>query len=131
MHIFYDEGNYTLAMTKYLAPNMIQHNPTIANGRDAQIAAVRVITQGYVPSVQVVMVDKHGMGPAASNGSSAASPDTAGFAMTYTRWTSEPGKDLPLSGVADVYRIGCDGLFVEHWDAIEALPQNATNPNPF
>jgi predicted SnoaL-like aldol condensation-catalyzing enzyme len=132
VHIFYDQRNYSLALNKYLAPDLIQHNPTLANGRDAEIAAVLSITKGYIPSVQIFMVDKNGIGPAArSSNGSGASPDTAGFGMTYTRWTGEPGTGLPLTAVVDVYRIDHRGLLVEHWDAIEPLPANTTNPDPF
>jgi len=53
------------------------------------------------------------------------------FAMTFTRWTGKPGTGLPVTGVADVYRIDSRGLLAEHWDAIEALPENTTNPDPF
>jgi len=128
--IFYYQGNYSLALNKYLAPDMIQHNPGLANGRDVEVATVLSVTKGYIPSVQVFMVDKHGIGPAASNGS-AVSPDTAGFGMTFTRWRGAPGTGLPLTAVVDVYRIDYRGLLVEHWDAIEALPANSTNPDPF
>ena len=132
VHIFYSQQNYSLAMNKYLAPDLIQHNPTLTNGRDAEIAAVLSITAGYVPHVQVVMVDKHGIGPAASNSNGTTiAPDTAGFAMTFTRWTGKPGTGLPVTGVTDVYRIDSRGLLAEHWDAIEALPKNATNSDPF
>src|SRR5882757_10813912 len=80
VHIFYSQRNYSLALNKYAAPDLIQHNPTLANGRDAQVAAVLSITAVYDPSVQVVMVDRYGIGPAAdnSNGTMIA-PDTAGF----------------------------------------------------
>src|ERR1700754_534070 len=64
VRIFYGQQNYSLAMNKYLPPDLIQHNPQLTNGRDAQIAAVLSILPNYVPSVQVVMVDKNGIGPA-------------------------------------------------------------------
>jgi predicted SnoaL-like aldol condensation-catalyzing enzyme len=132
VHIFYSQRNYSLAMNKYLAPDLIQHSPTLANGRDAQIAAVLNITSGYVPHVQAVVVDEHGIGPAVGNiNGTTMAPDTAGFAMTFTRRTGEPGTGLPVTGVADVYRIDSRGLLVEHWDAIEVLPEDATNPDPF
>jgi predicted SnoaL-like aldol condensation-catalyzing enzyme len=132
VHIFYTQRNYSLAMNKYIAPDLIQHNPTLANGRDAEIAAVLATTSSYVPHLQVAMVDKYGIGPAASNSKGIKiAPDTAGFAMIFTRWTGKPGTDLPVTGVADVYRIDSCGLLAEHWDVIEALPENATNPDPF
>src|SRR6476620_6082268 len=37
---FYDERDVAGAFTRFVAPDYIQHNPTIADGRDAAIAAL-------------------------------------------------------------------------------------------
>jgi len=124
---FFYERDYEGALKKYLSPNLIQHNPTIANGALAEINAVQATTKGYAPNLQIWLVDKNGIGPATNY----SADDTAGCGMTYVRWSGEPGTSLPLTGVADVYRINTQGLFVEHWDVIEALPNNIINSNPF
>jgi predicted SnoaL-like aldol condensation-catalyzing enzyme len=108
------QRNWSAAAAKYLSPNMIQHNPQIANGSAAMVAAVRPILSNYDgPDFSLVIVDEEKK-----------------LAVTYNRYIGKKGTGLPLTAVADVYRF--EGTcIVEHWDDLEALPVNSTNPNPF
>ena len=108
------QRNFSAAAAKYLSPNLIQHNPQIANGSEAMVAAVGPILANYDgPNFSLVVVDEE-----------------KGLAVTLNRYVGKPGTGLPIAGVADFYRF--DGTcIVEHWDVIESLPPNSTNPDPF
>jgi predicted SnoaL-like aldol condensation-catalyzing enzyme len=111
---FYVERDFAGAADKYIAANLIQHNPQIANGRDAEVAAVNKIFPNYDgPNFELSLVDEQ-----------------RGYGIAFNRFVGKPGSGLPLTVVVDIYRFeGC--LMVEHWDAIETLPANSTNPDPF
>jgi predicted SnoaL-like aldol condensation-catalyzing enzyme len=108
------QRNFSAAAEKYLSPDLIQHNPQIANGSAAMVAAVIPILANYDgPDFSLVVVD-----------------EKKGLAVTLNRYVGKPGTGLPFAGVADFYRF--DGTcIVEHWDVIESLPANSTNPDPF
>jgi predicted SnoaL-like aldol condensation-catalyzing enzyme len=78
------------------APNYIQHNPTIPNGRDAIAALVRALPEGFryepglvVAEGNIVMI--HGR---------------------YVGWAPEPMIAI------DIFRVE-DGRLVEHWDVMQ------------
>lgn len=108
------QRNFSGAAAKYLSPNIIQHNPQIANGSAAMVAAVGPILANYDgPTYTLVVVDEE-----------------KNLAVTLNRYVGKAGTGLPIAGVADFYRF--EGTcIVEHWDVIESLPPNSTNPDPF
>ena len=111
---FYFQRDFAGATNKYVALNLIQHNPQIANGSAAQIAAVTSILANYDgPNFELALVDEE-----------------RGYGIVFNQFIGKPGTGLPLSAVVDIWRF--EGTcIVEHWDAIEALPPNSTNPVPF
>jgi len=111
---FYIQRDFAGAADKYIASDLIQHNPQIANGRDAEVAAVNNILPKYDgPNFELVLVDEQ-----------------RGYGIVFNRYIGKPGTGLPLTAVVDIYRFN-GSCMVEHWDAIEALPANSTNPDPF
>ncbi|UKZ54324.1 hypothetical protein TrVGV298_008132 [Trichoderma virens] len=92
---FYFKRDFQGAMKKFVSSNLIQHNPQIANGSQAQVEVVTSILANY---------------------------DGPEFELA--------GTGLPITGVADIYRFE-GSCMVEHWDVIEGLPPNSTNPMPF
>ena len=111
---FYFQRDFQGAVDTYVSPNLIQHNPQIANGSQAQVNAVTAILANYDgPEFQLALVDEE-----------------RGYGVVYSRFQGKQGTGLPVTGVADVYRFE-GSCMVEHWDVIEALPPNSTNPVPF
>jgi len=53
-----------------------------------------------------------------------------GYGIVYNRFVGKPGTGNPLTVAVDIYRFE-GSCMVEHWDAIEGLPANSTNPDPF
>jgi len=108
--MFYTERDVRGAFEKYVAPDYIQHNPGIADGRDAAIAALapKFAQPGSRFEIKRIIVDGdhaviHLHGRAGGSGRGGA--------------------------VADIYRIE-DGRIVEHWDVLQAIPETAANPHP-
>jgi hypothetical protein len=67
--------------------DLIQHNPQIANGRDAEVAAVNNILPKYDgPNFELVLVDER-----------------RGYGIVFNRFDGKPGTGLPLAAVVDIY----------------------------
>jgi predicted SnoaL-like aldol condensation-catalyzing enzyme len=108
--LFYRQRDVRGAFLTYVAPGYIQHNPGVADGRDAAIAALAPMfaTPGATFAIKRIVVDGnlaviHLMGR--------TDPSTAGAA------------------VVDIYRLD-GGKIVEHWDVLQPMPASARNPHP-
>lgn len=111
---FYFKRDFAGAVAEYVAPNLIQHNPNIANGSQAELAAVTQTLANYDgPNFELAIVDEE-----------------RGYGVVFNRFIGKPGTGLPFAGVTDIYRFE-GSCMVEHWDVIESLPPNSTNPVPF
>lgn len=106
--IFYEERNVTEAFTRFVAEEYTQHNPTIADGRQAAIDALepKFSNPGSRFQIKKILVDED-------------------LAVVHVR-------AFPLGGneaaVADFFRLA-DGLIVEHWDVLQVVPEGAANTN--
>lgn len=97
------------AARTYLAENYIQHNPTIADGRDEFIAAM-------VPYLK-------GSGVTFRIGQVIASGD---IVVVHAESTEASGARF---AVADFFRVE-GGKIAEHWDVIQAIPTTSANGRP-
>lgn len=97
------------AARTYLAENYIQHNPTIADGRDEFIAAM-------VPYLK-------GSGVTFRIGQVIASGDVV---VVHAESTEASGARF---AVADFFRVE-GGKIAEHWDVIQAIPATSANGRP-
>ena len=93
-------------MDTFVAENLTQHNPNIANGRDAQTAAVIPIYNSSNFQLQNVLVD-------------------GDYGMIFNRLTDKGSDGSEYMDVVDIYRF--DGsCLVEHWDVIQEGSLNST-----
>jgi predicted SnoaL-like aldol condensation-catalyzing enzyme len=107
---FYDERDVAGAFTQFVAPDYLQHNPGIADGRDAAVAA---LTASWANpelrlSVRSILVDE----------------DTAVLLID-----GQFGSDVRFA-VVDVYRLVGDTI-VEHWDVKQEFPARIVGEHPF
>ncbi|KAL9122005.1 MAG: hypothetical protein Q9187_001442 [Circinaria calcarea] len=103
------EKNAVDAVTNYVADDLIQHNPSLADGAPAFLAGL-VGSPSYNTSTLAIYHQLF----------------MAGVGNVHTRVTSPTTTELAVS---DYYRM--DGTcIVEHWDVIQALPVNSSNPHP-
>ena len=108
--LFYTQRNVRAAFAMHVAPDYIQHNPGIADGRDAAMVALEPMfaREGARFEVKHILVDGN---LAAIHLFGRGDPRTAGAA------------------VADIYRLE-DGKIVEHWDVLQPMPAASANPHP-
>ncbi len=108
--LFYGERQVRQAFERYVVPNYIQHNPNIADGREAAIVALE--TKFSNPQarfeVQRIIVD-------------------GAFAVIHLH--GRPSPNSWGGAVADIYRLA-NGKIVEHWDVLQPVPETAINPHP-
>lgn len=109
--LFYRQGRVREAFMTYVVPGYIQHNPLAPDGRDAAIAALEpyfASQPNAIREVQRIIVDGN---LAVVHLRSRANPQDRGFA------------------IVDILRLE-NGMIVEHWDVIQAVPERSANPHP-
>ncbi len=107
--IFYHERDVRRAFEKYVsAEQYVQHNPTIADGRETAVAALhdKFAHPNARFEIKKILVD-------------------GDLAVVHVRAFPSGGKE---AAVADFYRIR-DGKIVEHWDVLQLVPETAQNNN--
>jgi len=109
--LFYGQGRVREAFTTYVAPGYIQHNPVAADGRDTAIAALEpyfASQPNAIREVQRIIVDGN-------------------LAAVHVRVRQNP-QDRGVA-IVDILRLE-NGMIVEHWDVIQAVPERSANPHP-
>lgn len=108
--IFYAEKDVRRAFEAHVAPDYIQHNPGIADGREAAIAALAPMFSrpGARFDVKRILVD-------------------GDLAAIHLFGQGDPA--TPGAAVADFYRLK-NGRIVEHWDVLQPMPEKSANPHP-
>ncbi len=107
--LMYDERNPAAAFEKFVSPAYIQHNPMLPDGPEPAVAFLGPMysAPGARFDVQRILVD-------------------GDLAAVHLR-AQPPGRGT--LAIADFYRLA-DGLIVEHWDAIQPVPDTAANDHP-
>lgn len=109
--LFYSVRDVRGAFEKYVAPDYIQHNANILDGREAAIAALEPMfrQEGSRFEIKRIVVDGdlavihlHGRAGAQGNGGT----------------------------VADIYRLK-RGKIVEHWDILQPIADKPLNPHAY
>jgi predicted SnoaL-like aldol condensation-catalyzing enzyme len=110
VELFYRRRDVRAAFERHVATDYIQHNPGIADGRDAAIAALepKFSSPGFSADIKLVLVDGE-------------------YAAIHLHARSEPGERG--GAVADLYRLA-DRRIVEHWDVLQPVPETSANDHP-
>ncbi|WP_343612895.1 nuclear transport factor 2 family protein [Novosphingobium sp.] len=108
--LFYTERKVKQAFETYVAPDYLQHNPGIADGREAAVAALADMFADPAKTftIEQVLVD-------------------GDMAVIHVHAIPTPGSRG--ASVFDMYRLK-NGKIVEHWDAIQVVPEKAANQHP-
>ena len=109
--LFYRQGRVREAFETYVHEDYIQHNPLAADGREAAIAALEpyfASNPNTIREIHRIIVDGD---LAAIHIRTRQNPQDRGFA------------------IVDILRLE-NGKIVEHWDVIQAVPEQSANPHP-
>lgn len=104
------EGNPRLAVEQYVGAEYVQHNPLVADGPEAFITYFERMAAEY-PEKSIRFV--RGI----------AEGDLVAL-HTHQVW---PGEDEYVT--MDFFRFDAQGKIVEHWDAIQQVPEMSANGN--
>lgn len=110
VELFYHRRQVRLAFEKHVGDIYIQHNPTIADGREAAIAMLEPMFSSPEASFDIKRVLVDG--------------DLAAVHLHGRRTAQVRG-----GAVVDLFRIA-EGKIVEHWDVLQPIPEHSVNPHP-
>lgn len=107
----FDERKPKEAILKYVSPEFIDHSPKMDGTRDGAIRHLEKLdwsTAAPQRDIQRVVAEND-------------------IVVIHHRLIRKPG-DQPIAAV-DIFRVK-DGLLVEHWDVLQPVPVDTSNPAP-
>ena len=106
-------GDHDLTVIdKYWAQDYVQHNPYMSDGRDSIKTYVRQLGIEHWPRTQVKFLRV------------AAEGD-----LVFLQTVQPKMAQSPELVIVDIFRVA-NGKIAEHWDTMQAVPADATNPRP-
>ena len=110
VRLYYGERRVREAFDRYVSVDYQQHNPNIADGREAAVAWLLKMTTGSSVRMEIRRITVDG-----------------DYAVVHLR--ASQGPDDPGHVIMNLFRLR-DGIIQEHWDVTQAVPATTASGRP-